>query len=227
MAEVTVDQFRLYVFGTLKRMEPNLKVVKTLDYEAAEAHMQGQNLSVESILDELEPLYEELLTSGDWPPAMNKTDKKAPELNFVEMLAGMSADEANAFVQNKIAEATAAATSKPSGGRVEGPTKSKVCHLCGQEDHVKSDCPNKDAPTVTTLPATVTSADPQVVQFKGKWKFWCDKCHGGRWTTSHITTQHKGGKAPKSDKDKAGGTELNMAETDASGAEDCWTSYGF
>jgi hypothetical protein len=61
MAEVTVEQFRLDVFGTLKRMEANLKIVKTLDYDAAETHMRNEDLSIELILDEFEPLYEELL----------------------------------------------------------------------------------------------------------------------------------------------------------------------
>jgi hypothetical protein len=80
MTEVSVEQFRLDVFATLKRMEPNLMITKILKYDTAEAHMQANNLSIEAILNEFEPLYEELLTSNDWPPAMNKTDKKAPEL---------------------------------------------------------------------------------------------------------------------------------------------------
>jgi hypothetical protein len=88
MSEVTVEQFRLDVFGTLKRMEPNLKIVKTLDYEAAEAHMRNKDLSIELILNEFEPLYEELLTSGDWTPAMNKTDKRLQSLTSLRLPQG-------------------------------------------------------------------------------------------------------------------------------------------
>jgi hypothetical protein len=58
MTEVSVEQFRLDVFATLKRMEANLMITKTLDYDAAEAHMQANNLSIEAILNEFEPLYE-------------------------------------------------------------------------------------------------------------------------------------------------------------------------
>jgi hypothetical protein len=227
MSEVSVDQFRLNVFTTLKGMEPNLKITKTLDYDAAEAHMQAQNLSIEAILSEFEPLYEELLTSNDWPPAMNKTDKKAPELNLAAIVADMSESEFQAFIAKKVE----AEMVKPKGeGSGQPDRQGKVtCHLCGQEGHKKPDCPNKDAPTVETLPSVVAATDPQVVQFKGKWKFYCGKCgNDGRWTLSHVTSQHKAAKprTPPSTKPKDDQVEANATEA-ADGIQPTWASSGF
>jgi hypothetical protein len=182
------------VFATLKRMEPNLMITKTLDYDAAEAHMQANNLSIEAILNEFEPLYKELLMSNDWPPAMNKTDKKAPELNLAAEIRSMTDSELEVFISKKV-EATL--TKGRGGNTAEHPDRLDrlSCHQCRQEGHKKPDCPNKDAPTVDALPTIVNTADPQVVQFKGKCKFWCRKCgDNGCWTTSHATSQHKGGK---------------------------------
>jgi hypothetical protein len=187
MSEVTVEQFRLDVFATLKRMEVNLKIIKTMDYDTAEAHMQAQNLSIESIMNEFEPLYEELLTSTDWAPAMNKSDKKAPEINLAAELASMTDAEINAFIAKKVE--TAIGNGKKKVDQTGDKPAKVVCFGCGQEGHKNPDCPNKDAPMVETLPATVAPTDPQIVQLKGKWKFYCGTCH--RWTAGHVTSQHK------------------------------------
>jgi hypothetical protein len=199
MSEVTVEQFHLDVFATLKRMEANLKIIKTMDYDTAEAHMQAQNLSIESIMNEFEPLYEELLTSNDWSPATNKSDKKVPEMNLAASFSTMTEAEINAFIAKKIEASVGKKNPDPSTDTSNKPAKIS-CFACGQEGHKVPDCPNKNAPVVEALPTTVAATNPQVVQFKGKWKFYCGTCR--RWTAGHVTSQHKArkpqGNAPAS-----------------------------
>jgi hypothetical protein len=222
MSEVTVEQFRLDVFATLKRMEANLKIIKTMDYDTAEAHMQAQNLSIESIMNEFEPLYEELLTSNDWSPAMNKSDKKAPEINLAADFSSMTETEINAFIAKKIE----AAIGKTKPDQTRDKPEKVVCFGCGQEGHKNPDCPNKDAPTVETLPATVAATDPQIVQFKGKWKFYCGTCH--RWTAGHVTSQHKARKPPGgSSATPPTDTPPQIEANSAQGIEPAWGSTKF
>jgi hypothetical protein len=130
MTEVSVEQFCLDVFATLKQTEPNRMITKTLDYDAAEVHMQANNLSIEAILNEFEPLYEELLTSNNWPPAMNKTDKKAPELNL--------AAEIQSMMYSKLAKKVEATLTKGRGANIGEPLDKLdklTCHQCRQEGH--------------------------------------------------------------------------------------------
>ena len=93
-------------------------------------------------------------------------------------------------------------------------------------------CPNKDAPTVDTLPTTVAPTDPQVVKFKGVHKFWCTNCKRanttGRWTVSHTTSQHKAGKPrnPAPTNSASTNAEANTIE-DASGIELGWAGAQF
>jgi DNA-directed RNA polymerase subunit M/transcription elongation factor TFIIS len=126
---------------------------------------------------------------------MNKTDKKAPELNLAADIRSMTDAELEMFIAKKVE----VALTKARGGNMVEPSDKPgklTCHQCGQEGHKKPECLNREAPTVDKLPTSTHPTDPQVVQFRGKWKFWCGKCgNNGRWTTSHTTSQHKGGTA--------------------------------
>lgn len=145
--------------------------------------------------------------NGEWAPARNVHDTKAPPSKFGANLAEqpMTRADVMALMQSGFAK-----------------KQERPCHICGSTDHWKNDCTEKDGKknnrernqrqngqqtrhkSWKLIPPN--PGQPQTKQSDtGRTFDWCATCK--RWTASHGTDSHTG----KSDKDKGKDKSSNEA----------------
>lgn len=78
--------------------------------------------------------------------------------------------------------------------------QSKLSSLQGRYDALIASKDNTHTPTPPphlsklNKPSPRKDGEPEIQEFEGRtWK-WCDKCFGGVWNRTHVTSEHQKGK---------------------------------
>ena len=150
-----------------------------------------------------------LFDRKEWPPARHTRDSKAPPSAFGNMATPITRAEVLNLIQ-----------SKPSTNGA-GLAKKGVCHKCNKPGQWSRECPENNnkgkgrCGSGNERPRDVKSSwkstpppsgAPQTKQANGKTFNWCASCK--RWTTTHATATHNGGKKG-ADGANGGGTSIN------------------
>lgn len=179
------DEYR-HPLRTLKQeLDLALSEVTFKDKSAATSYLATKGLLYTDICDQAEELYRTMKDRNRWLPAKHVVDPKAVPAQF----ANLSKVELLALMQQGFA--------------------SGKCHNCQQEGHFARNCPlrskgkgSRDKPR--PKPGTKTKhwrstpprdGDSPTKSIHGKTYRWCAKCT--RWTTTHDTATHMGGKGSK------------------------------
>ena len=201
------EDFRWSLRGLKSKLDDELLAIGYMGRDQADAHMVRSKLTYKDINAAATKAYRKQKDRGEWPPAKNLPDSKAPPTGYganvaetktwcgtqAEVLA-MIQDAGNDKAPWTGTEAEVLALIKQSGG---GPKSGTTCHNCGKEGHWSREC--KEARTdrrnsgiqnwKKTPPAVGT---PATKLANGKTFKWCAKCV--RWTTTHDTASHTGGR---------------------------------
>jgi hypothetical protein len=202
--QVTVESFRIGVTLEKKAVDKTLLTTTGLPPADQLTKMRAAKHTLEEVLEAFEDEYRGLVKVGQWDPAKNKTDKKAPGIN-----PGSTMDEINAFIKSKVQSEftkmrkTHEKDESPKGEAEakadETPKKDKkdaVCFACGKKGHFKGEgkCKPEDIAEhekERKYPPIPGPNDPKELMWKGKKRFWCAKCgKNGRWTMKHTTETH-------------------------------------
>ena len=204
------ESFRSGLHLLCGKLDNALLHISFLDKKDATAYMIQEEMTYDNICKTVEEEYKNFSENGMWSPTKHAVNSKAittkPLANMAKILKGKELQILN-LVQS-ITDSTC----------TSGPKKGGSCHNCGAKDHWRNECPKLKCPTSTggkpasrpnhgnhtmtssTLktskkswhftppgPGKPTSKIHQQHQFK-----WCGKCN--RWTTTHDTATHTGGK---------------------------------
>ncbi len=132
------------------------------------------------IVRELKEKYRNLLAQDLWDPQKAKSPEAPSVLN------GLQASI------NKLAAQMDAAGAGGNPGRGNGPPcggRTVRCYDCGQEGHVRSECPLRGTPGSKSTPPA--EGAPEIRTINGASETWCATCK--RWTTGdreHSTVTH-------------------------------------
>jgi hypothetical protein len=204
------EDFRFPLRSVKQKLEQALLDIGFKDKETANLHMQVNKLTYKDICTYAEDTYRTLFDRKEWPPARHTRDSKAPPAAFGNMATPITRAEVLNLIQSK------------SSANSTGYAKKGVCHKCNKPGHWSRECPentkskgrhgngnertNKDIkPSWKSTPPP--SGTPQIKQANGKTFNWCASCK--RWTTTHTTATHTGGKKTVTDGANAGGTAIN------------------
>ena len=200
------EDFRFPLRSVKQKLEQALLDIGFKDKEAANLHMQVNKLTYKDICAHAEDSYRTLFDRKEWPPARHVRDSKAPPAAFGNL--------ANAPITR--AEVLNLIQAKPSANGGNDSAKKGLCHNCNKPGHWSRECPegnkggnkSKNAGGKgggngkfkglkswrSTPPAP---GAPQVKNTNGKNFNWCATCK--RWTTTHSTATHTGGKKANDD----------------------------
>jgi hypothetical protein len=145
--QVTVESFCIGVTLEKKAVDKTLLTTTGLPPTVQLTRMKAAKHTLEEVLETFEDEYRSLVKVGQWDPAKNKTDKKAPGIN-----PGSTMDEINAFIKSKVqSEFTKLCKSQEKEEAPKGdsnpksddtPKKDKkeaVCFACGKKGHFKGE----------------------------------------------------------------------------------------
>jgi hypothetical protein len=182
-----------------QKLEQALLDIGFKDKEAANLHMQVNNLTFKDICNHAEDAYRMLIDRKVWPPAQHTCNSKAPPAAFGNMVTPITRTEVLNLIQ-----------SKPFTNGA-GSAKKGVCHKCNKPGHWSRKCPEynkgkgrngnngnkrpKDAKSWKSAPPP--SGASQVKQANGNTFNWCASCK--RWTTTHFTATYTAGGKKGSD----------------------------
>ena len=208
------------------KLDDELLAIGYMDKDKAEAHMSLHKLNYKDINSAATKAYRKQFDRGEWPPAKNVPDSKAPPAGYGANVAEVPQEwcgtqaEVLAMIQSA---GKGAPISVWTGTQAEvlalikqegGGAKSGVCHNCGKPGHWSRECPDpkKDrgnAGTPNWKKVAPAAGTPTTKSVNGKTFNWCAKC--SRWTTTHATSTHTGGAAVKAE--AAAPTEANLVES--------------
>jgi hypothetical protein len=201
-------RFRRLMLKT--KLDDELLAIGYMDKVQADAHMVTHKLHHKDINSAATKAYHKQFDCGEWPPAKNLPNSKAPPAGYganvaetkqewcgtqAEVLA-MIREAGSGTADNQAAwtgtQAEILALIKQEGGG----HKSGVCHNCNKPGHWSRECPEpqKDlgrsgAPNRKKVaPPAGTSTTKSVNERTFN---WCGKCN--RWTTTHDTVSHTRG----------------------------------
>jgi transposase InsO family protein len=222
------EDYRFELRGLKTKLEDALLAIGYMDKSQGDDHMIKQKLHYKDISALATKAYRKQFDRGEWPPAKNMPDSKAPPSGYGANVAeGWCGTQAEVLAMIKEAgnvtkvawtgtEAEVLALIKEVGG---GP-KLGTCHNCGKPGHWSRECtetrqdsrPNGSVPNWKRV--APTAGTPTTKTVNGKTFNWCGKCN--RWTTTHDTSSHQG-KQPAA----AGGqTEANLGLVESDTAWD-------
>jgi hypothetical protein len=213
------EDFRFPLRLLKMKLDEELIQIGYMDKDAADAHMVSQNLHYKDINNGATKTYRKQSDLGQWPPAKNASDSKAPPAGYGAHLAqakdGWCGTQAEVLamiqghaVPEKVWGGTQAEVLALIQNSQQNRTKTGLCHNCNKPGHWSRECPSKKKEGgppnwKKVAPPTGTAATKSV----GEQTFnWCAKC--GRWTVTHDTLSHTGG-VGKVDASK---TEANLGE---------------
>ena len=195
------------------KLDEELIQIGYMDKDAADAHMVQKKLHYKDINNGATKTYRKQSDLGQWPPAKNASDSKAPPAGYGAHLAqtkewcGTQA-EVLAMIKGQ------AAPEKVWGGtqaevlaliqnEQQSRTKTGVCHNCNKPGHWSRECPLKKKAGGGSGPSwkrePPPTGTPETKLANDLTYNWCAKCK--RWTTTHATVSHTGG---------SGKTEANL-----------------
>ena len=205
------EDFRFPLRSVKTKLEQALLDIGFKDKEAANLYMQANKLTYRDICAYAEDAFRTQFDRKEWPPSRHTRDSKAPPAAFGNL--------ANAPITR--AEVLNLIQAKPSAKGGNDTAKKGLCHNCNKPGHWSRECPEKGKPKSgggggkggndkskgfkswrSTPPA---AGDPQTKPANGKNFMWCATCK--RWTTTHSTATHTGGK--KASDGSNGGAAVN------------------
>ena len=201
-------KYRLLLEDLEKQLKVAFDVIRFLDINAANDHMNSKSLDYRSVLAEIITQYESLVATGRWAPASTPLDKSAPKFRTNLVSSTELQDQGTEFAAGFSSAMALIQNSKPGVKR---------CFGCGSPDHFLPDCPNKGqarsgphkssnnrkpstkpgsgSPYFRTPDAswcksieTIDGTTHWTSTIKGKPMHFCAKCR--RWTTTHWTATH-------------------------------------
>ena len=151
--------------------------------------MVDAGLDCEDLLDTIEDEYLTLSNQKKWPPSKNPVDHNAPPSNKFQGDSGLQAEV-------------------KTDGTSSSPKKNKSKNF---KKHGKFQSSQAAWKTVPPKPGS-----PETMQKNGRTWHWCQKCNfgKGRWSTTHGTKEHVGGKSSKDKKHQANVTFSEQDEGD-------------
>lgn len=209
------EDFRFPLRATKQRLEQALLDIGFKEKTAANDYMVEQKLTYKDICTQAEDTYRTLYDRKEWPPARNVRDSKAPPSAYGNIAA--TADNSpitRAEVLTLIQTKPSPRFGKQSG---EGTKKPGNCNKCGKPGHWANECPDNNKQQTSnqryqrqdgrrgsrpnndrnarkpgwrsTPPA---AGAPTTKKTETHTFHWCATCK--RWSTTHSTETHTGGK---------------------------------
>jgi hypothetical protein len=207
------EDFRFPLRLLKMELDKELIQIGYMDKDAADAHMVKNKLHYKDINTGATKTYRKQSDLGQWPPAKNASDSKAPPAGYGAHLAqtkewcGTEA-EVLAMIHGhaapkKVWGGTQAEVMALIQNEQQTSTKTGVCHICKKPGHWSRECPQKTGGATTSWKKVAPPTGTAETKLVGDRTFnWCAKC--GRWTGTHATLSHTGG---------AGRTEANLGES--------------
>ena len=193
------ENYRHSIRILMERVHDELLKIRFMTKDDADDHMVKESLTYQAVCEKVETQYRRCKDQGEWLPAKNVRDSKAPPTQYGANL-----------VEEKPLTRTELMTLMQSGFASGG--KNKPCFECGSTDHWKKDCPKLKGKQSRGQPNSQSRGGNGQNQRNGSsqsknWRYtapgpresetkkvndkpfyWCGKCK--RWTVNHTTEQH-------------------------------------
>ena len=220
------EDFRFPLRATKQKLEQALLDIGFKERGAANEHMINLRLTYKDVCTQAEDIYRTLFDRKEWPPARNVRDSKAPPSAYGNAAIGNNVPITRAEVLNLI-------QMKPRFNNGDDTNKKpENCNKCGEAGHWAKECPdnvkhqsgkpraqrqgthqgfhpsndrNARKPgwrSTPPPPGSSTTKKTDTHTFH-----WCANCK--RWTTTHTTETHTGGKS-RSRNDNSGTSSAAM-----------------
>ncbi len=201
------EDFRFALRDMRTKLDKALTHIKFMSVADQNQYMQDNRFTYQDICEDIESHYQNFKDLGEWLPAKNVPDSKAPPSTFGANL-----------VEDKPLTCADFMTLMHSGFA----KKQGACYECGSEGHWKHECPKLKGNSMTGVNSqgqqrqgrktsnkrTSHSSKKKATSWKiippeagqpetktsdnGRTFHWCAKCK--RWTPSHDTSGHTGKK---------------------------------
>ena len=187
--------FQFRMLGLVEKLEAGLAHIAFMDNLTSERYMTQKGLSYKDVCMLAASLYRTALDTNEWGPAKLPKDRSAPS---AFMLDSKQDTFTKAEVMNLIQTAG-------KGGMKSYQKKTVVCFNCGEEGHIKRECPElKKSSKNDSKPKDKGKKSYKIQEWKleapkdgqskskmvnGRKFNWCSKC--ARWTTTHTTEEHR------------------------------------